>query len=48
MLLPPMKGLLEEEGFEVLIARDGREAVAVHSANAPGSRRSSSISACRR
>ncbi len=29
MLLQPVKGLLEEEGYEVLVARDGREAVEV-------------------
>ena len=33
-LLNPVRDLLEEEGFEVLTALDGREAVRVHSENA--------------
>ncbi len=34
MLLHPVRDLLEENGYKVLIARDGREAVERHSANA--------------
>jgi two-component system cell cycle sensor histidine kinase/response regulator CckA len=34
MLLKPTQAMLEEEGFEVLIARDGIEAVAKHAENA--------------
>jgi PAS domain S-box-containing protein len=33
LLLNPVKSMLEDEGFEVLTARDGIEAVAMHAAN---------------
>jgi len=33
MLLAPMKSLLEEEGFEILTARDGIEAIETYAAN---------------